>query len=85
MEFYLKEIDPKLAYKDAVDKLRERYNTPHRNLSLQSEKDSLTFDDFMDRHQIRDEKECLRRIVDYLNKITPQLVDGFRIESNRTR
>ena len=52
-------------------------------MSLQSEIDSLTFDDFMERHQIWDEKEALRRIVKYLNSITPQFAEGFHTESNR--
>ena len=55
-EFYLKEIDPKIPYKDIFNKLRTRYNTPHRNLSLQSEVDSLKYDEFMARHKIRDEQ-----------------------------
>ena len=50
LEFHLKEIDPQQPYRTVVDKLRARYNTPHRKLSLQSEVDSLTFDDFMARY-----------------------------------
>ena len=62
LELFLKDIDTKLQYKDAVDKLRTRYNMPRRKLSLQSEVNSLTFDEFVARYQIRNEKECLRRI-----------------------
>ena len=54
-------------------------------MSLQSEIDSLMFYDFMARHRIQDEKEGLRRIVEYLNNITPQLVEGFHTESNKLR
>ena len=72
-----------MPYKEVVDKLRTRYNKTHRKLSLQSEVDSLTFEDFMAHQQIRDEKECLRRIVEYLNKITSQLVDGFHSVSSK--
>ena len=39
----------------------------------------------MERNQIQDEKENLRRIVEYLNKITAQPVDGFYIESIKIR
>ena len=39
----------------------------------------------MARQQIQDEKECLRSMVEYLNNITPQLVDGFHTESNKIR
>ena len=74
-----------MPYQMIVDKLRARYNTPHRKLSLQSEVDSLDFDEFMTRHQIQYEKECLPRMVEYLNNITPQLVDGFHTESNKIR
>ena len=61
------------------------YNTPHRKLSLQSEVDSLNFDDFMVRHLIQNEKEHLRQMVEYLNNITRQLVDGLHTESNKIR
>ena len=37
------------------------------------------------RNQIQDEKECLRRMVEYLNNITSQLVDSFHTESNKIR
>ena len=66
-----------------IDKLHTRYNTPHRNLFLQSELSSPNFDEFMDRHQIQDEKECLCRMVEYLNDITPHLVDGFHTEFHK--
>ena len=39
----------------------------------------------MTRHQVKDEKECLRRMDEYLNNITPQQVDGFCTESNKIR
>ena len=39
----------------------------------------------MDRNQIQDEKEFLRRTVEYLNNITPQLVEAFHTESNKMR
>ena len=65
-----------MPYRIVVDKLHARYNKPHRKLSLQSEVDSLNFDEFMVRHQIQDEKECLRCMIEYLNNILPELVDG---------
>ena len=68
-----------------VDKLRARYNTIDRSSCFQSEADSLNFDEFMVHHQIQDEKRYLRRMVEYLNNITPQLVDGFHTESNNVR
>ena len=37
----------------------------------------------MARHLIEHEEEYLRRIVEYHNKITAQLVDGFHTESNK--
>ena len=37
----------------------------------------------MIRHQIRDGKECLCPMVEYLNKITSKLVDSFHTESNK--
>ena len=46
-------------------------------ITIQSEVDSLEFDDFMTRNQIKDEKEGLRRMVKYLNNVTAQLVEGF--------
>ena len=44
-----------MPYLMGVDKLRARYNTPHKKLSPQSEVDSLNLDEFMARHQIQDE------------------------------
>ena len=83
LEFNLKEINPQITYQIVVDKLRARYNTPHRKLSLQSEVDSINFEDFIAHHQVRDEKECIRRMDEYLKNITTQLEDGFHIESNK--
>ena len=68
-----------------VDKLHTRYNTPNGKFSVQLEDDSLNFDRFMTYYQIKDDKECLRYMVKYLNNITPQLVDGFRTKSNKVR
>ena len=34
---------------------------------------------------IKDEKECLRRMIEYLNKNTLQFVDGLHTESNKIR
>ena len=39
----------------------------------------------MARHQTQDERECPRRMVEYINNITPQLVDDFYTESNKIR
>ena len=44
-----------------------------------------SFEYFITRHQIRDEKECLRRIMEYPNKITLYLVYGFHTESSLIR
>ena len=85
LEFCLKEINSQRPRQMVVDKLCARYSTQHRKLPLQSEVDSLNYDDFMARHQIQYEKEFLRRTVEYLNNNTTQLVDGFHTESNKTR
>ena len=85
MEVYPKKINLTITYQTVVDKLRAKYNTTYRNSSLESEVDSLSFDESMARHQKQDEKECLRRMVRYLNNITPELVDRFYTESNKTR
>ena len=39
----------------------------------------------MARHQIGNEKECLRCVVEYLYNKAPQLVDGFHTKSNKIR
>ena len=49
LEFHFKKIDPQRPYQSAFDKPRVRYNTPYWKISLRSEIDSLTFDDFMAR------------------------------------
>ena len=72
-----------MPYQMVVDKLHARYNTPHRKLSFQSKVDSLNFDEFVARHQIQDEIECLRPMVKYHNNTTPQILDGFHTESNK--
>ena len=74
-----------MPFQMAAGELRAIYNTPHRNLSLQSEVDSVNYDEFMAGLQIQYEKEFLRRMVEFLINITPQLVDGFHIESNKKR
>ena len=65
-----------------VDKIRERYNTQNRNLSLKLEIDSINFDYFMVLHQLQDEKEYLHCMVELLNNIIPLIFDCFRTESN---
>ena len=74
-----------MSYQEVFDKLCTRYNTPHRKISLQSEVESLSLDDFMIHHQVHDKKEFLHHIVEYPNNITQQLVDGFHTESNQVR
>ena len=74
-----------MPYQMVVHKLRARYNTPHRKLSIQSMVDSLNVDEFMARHQLQEQKECLRQMVEYLNNIIQQHVDGFHTESNKVR
>ena len=74
-----------MPYIKVIDKLCVKYHTPHRKLSLQSEVDFLSFDEFMARYQIQDEKDCLRRMVEYLNNVTPQFVDDSHTESNKIR
>ena len=54
-------------------------------MSLESEVDSLNFEEFMTCHQIQDEKECLHRMLEYLNNIAPQLLDDFHPDSNKIR
>ena len=34
---------------------------------------------------MKDDKECLSRMVEYLNNITQQLADDFHTESNKIR
>ena len=50
LEVHLKEINSQMPYQMVIDKLRVRYNTLHKKLSLESELDSLSFDEFMARH-----------------------------------
>ena len=66
-----------------VDRQPTRYKAPHRRVYLQLEVDFLNFDEFLARHLIKDEKECLCSMVEYLNNIKPQLVDGSHIGSNK--
>ena len=47
-----KKRDQHLLYLYLVDKLFAWYRKPRRMLSLQSEDDSLTFDDFVEGNQI---------------------------------
>ena len=41
LEFHLRDINPQMPYQMVIDKVRKRYNTPHRMLSLQQKVDSL--------------------------------------------
>ena len=70
LELYLKDIHAQMPYQMIIEKLRARYSTPHRKLSLQSEVDSLKFNELMARRKIQDEKECLHRMVEYFNNHT---------------
>ena len=63
-------INAQMPYQMVYDKLRERYNTQHKKLSLQSEVDFVNFDELIAVHQLQDEKKCLRQMVEYLNNIT---------------
>ena len=59
LELYLKEFNLKMRYHKVVDKLRVKYNTAQRKLSLQPEVYILLLDLFMDSHHVQYEKECL--------------------------
>ena len=52
-----------MPYQMVVHKLRANYKKPHKKLSLQSEIDSMSLDEFTVRHPIQGEKECLPRKV----------------------
>ena len=52
---------------------------------LLSEIDSLILENLMTRIQIQDKKEGLRRTVEYLDNIVPQVVEGFHTELNKIR
>ena len=73
------------AYETVSEKLLERYNTPHYKIIFQSDIESLSFDDFMARNQIGDEKECMKHLVESLNKVTPQQLEGLQTEHNKIR
>ena len=45
----------------------------------------MNFEVFMARRQIQYEKECIRRMIEYLNNITQRLVGGFHTDSNKIR
>ena len=74
-----------MIYQKDVDKQLTRYLKPHRKISHQLEVDPLSFDDFMVGHQIQDEEECLRCMIEYFNDITPKFEDGFHIRSNKIK
>ena len=63
-----------------VDKLRARWNRSNKKSSFQSEVYYQKFDEFVIRSQVQEMKERLRGIDEYLNSITPQLVDIFHTE-----
>ena len=50
--------------------------TTRRNLSLQSEFDSLTFEDLMKYHKIRVEKEFVQYFIEHQGNDTPRLAGG---------
>ena len=74
-----------MHYQIFVDKLQARYNTHDRKLFLQSEIDSLKFDESISCSKINDKKKRLLWMVEYLSNTTPQLVNGFHTESNKIR
>ena len=84
LELYFGETDHNVSYIAIVGKRCERYNILHRKMALQSEMGSLYFNDFMAPDKTRENKESLR-LVEYLNKVTPQLVGRFRTEPNEAR
>ena len=78
-ELYLMDVNPQFSYQIVANKLSVRYNTLHRKFSLQLEVNSLVFDKVIARHQIQNEKEYLRHMVEHLNNITLYLVNFFML------
>ena len=50
---------------------------------MRSEIYFLTFYLFIVQDQILDENECLQQLVEYMNRVTPQMVEDLQTESSR--
>ena len=66
-----------MGFGDIAMKMRRHYNSDARKLSLQSEMDSLDLATFMQKHEITDFSMGLKRLVDSVNGLAPQLFHGF--------
>ena len=83
LDLYLKKNVPNAPYHTVVDKLLERYDISHHKMALQSGVNQFSIDKYMSQNQVLNEKECLRHLVEYLNRISTQLLEGLHTKSNK--
>ena len=86
-EFYLHHYyDGRNKTYDQMRKIMvEHYNSAAKQQALQAEMDALDFTSFKERHELTNDTEVLTRMVDFINKTSTRLPDGFRDVKHRTR
>ena len=84
-EHFLTHCSPTMPFEQIATHMRRHFNSETRKLQLQSEMDSLDIASFMNKNKITDQGEGLRRLVDHINALAPQLPAGFGDDQHKTR
>ena len=84
-EFFLRQCSSKMPFDEIATRMHRHYNSDSRKLTLQSEMDELELSLFMQKHQITDVSLGLKRLVDFINALAPQLFTGFGDDKHKTR
>ncbi len=65
--------------------MRGEYDSPARQIQVHSELESFDFRRFMASEDITEESVGLKRLVDYINDLSPQCPKDFRSEPQKVR
>lgn len=74
-----------MPFEQIALQMRRHLSSETRKLQLQSEMDSLDIASFMSKNNITDQGEGLRRLVNHINALAPQLPAGFGDDPHKTR
>ena len=75
----------RMPFEEIANRMGRHCNSDARKLSLQSEMDGLELSLFMQKHQINDVSPRLKQLVDFINALTLQLLNGFGDGKHKNR
>ena len=84
-QFFLTHCSSRMPFDQIVTHIRRHFNSESRKLSLLSDMDSLNLVTFMKKYEISNHSLGLKKIIDHINALAPQLPRGFGDNAHKTR